>query len=166
ADLAEEGVDGRSALEHARRRITFRAQIDERNDDLLGYTLDDVVVDPVLFAAVGLQEFGAIQDVAAPIPEIGESVSNQVAAAPAFGSSVCFRCCAEVHEEDCTFGVWHQDCWRFTGWTLPGAKLLFRLGGPLLCWSCAVRAKYGLIAVPAPALPSSNSNHESESDGV
>jgi hypothetical protein len=62
---------------------------------------------------------------------------------------ICIRCRGAVGDKEWTFGAWDGSDWRFSGYTLRGAKRLAALR-PLLCCDCAVRVKHKLIDGPAP----------------
>jgi hypothetical protein len=82
----------------------------------------------------------------APPPE-HRSTSTCSASGTVIGT--CMRCGGGVGDKDWTFAAWDGTTWRFSGYTLPGARRLATLN-PLLGAECALRVKYRLIAPPEP----------------
>jgi hypothetical protein len=167
-----EGAETRSAL--AAARVTARDRLALRptrpsskpfSDEL---TLDDGLRTPELSAALGIDELSSVDYPFVPDPTfvllqrhaLGPHAAELWGTPPRPPRSAsakhtptgeligtCLRCRAGVGDKDWTFAAWDGSNWRFSGYTLPGAKRLATLK-PLLCSDCAVRVKHKLIDPP------------------
>jgi hypothetical protein len=158
AELTRSGADGAAALE--------RARAEHAAGDFYAPSLDETLRLPALFEAEGIGDLRQPADGPdAPLVllerhEIGPHAIElwgtpsvpEPAPPPAWqpcGEPIgtCVICTAGVGDQDPTFAHWTGSNWRYSGYGLKGSKRIPE-DAPLLCCSCAVRAKYRLIEPP------------------
>jgi hypothetical protein len=110
---------------------------------LAEFTLDEALLDPNLFRALGLDEFGTVLAAEPAQPPPTRPAGRLI--------GTCCHCNAGIGDEDPMVGFFRDADWEYTGYTLPGAMQLMALR-PLLCSDCAVKVKYGLRHPPDPGL--------------